>query len=108
MRYYVFANGYDKNGKYGERTETTPRCYRLTISAARKEAYHIVRDVKVARCIIRTETGIDVGEVLEHHAGAFEGKRFFYPDYYGYYKNSKNRYRKYALKADGTLGKGLW
>ena len=108
MRYYVYATEYDRNGRYGERTERVPRCYRLTITAARKEAYHIVRDVSVARCIIRTETGMDVGEVIQHHAGAFEGKRFFYPDYQGYYKNSKNRYRKYVLKSDGTIGKGMW
>ena len=108
MRYYVFANEYDRSGKYGERTETAPRCYRLTITAARKEAYYIVRDVKVARCVIKTETGIKVGEVTEHHAGHFEGTRFFYPDYYGYYKNSKMKYHKYFLKADGTLGKGTW
>lgn len=108
MRYYVYVNVYDKSGKYGERTVQTPRCYRLTISAARKEAYHIVKNVGVARCVIKTETGIEVGEVTMHHAGIFEGKRFFYPDYQGYYKNSKNRYRKYLLKSDGTIGKGMW
>lgn len=110
MKYYVFANRFDKSGKYGESTESSPRCYRLSITAARKEAYHIVRDMKVARCIIKTETGIDVGEVTMHHAGHFEGTRFFYPDYYGYYKGKKNKtkWHKYVLKADGSLGKGMW
>ena len=108
MKYYVFANGYDSKTSSGIRRESGPRCYRLSITAARKEAYHIVRDVKVNRCEIITENGVIVGEVLQHHAGFYEGKRFFYPDYHGYYKNSKMKFHKYFLKADGTLGKGTW
>lgn len=108
MRYYVFVNRYDRTAKYGERTETRPRTFRLTISSARKEAMRIVRDTAVARCVIRNENGVDVGEVTMHHAGAFEGQCFFYPDYQGYYSNAKNRWHKYFLKSDGTLGKGTW
>ncbi len=83
-----------------------------TITAARKAAYSIVSREHVDRCVIKigdgTSDGIDVGEVLMHHAGAFEGKRFFYPDYHGYYKGSRAQWHKYILKADGTIGKGMW
>ena len=83
-----------------------------TLSAARKAAYHIIKDSRIEKCTIyySGEKIIEVGEVLMHHAGYYEGKRFFYPDYYGYYKNkgNKTRWHKYLLNADGTLGKGMW
>ena len=79
-----------------------------TVSAARKKAYSVIKDENLERCMIYTEGNVRMGEVLMHHAGFFEGKRFFYPDYRGYYKGSKSRWTKYFLKSDGSLGKGTW
>lgn len=79
-----------------------------TVAAARKKAYSVIKDMDLYKCVIYTEGNVEMGEVIMHHAGISEGKRFFYPDYHGYYKGSKNRYHKYLLKADGSLGKGMW
>ena len=96
---------------YGGKTDVIGNFQSL--GAARKASYNVIADSKNEKCTIHylgKKNTVEVGEVLMHHAGYYEGKRFFYPDYYGYYKNKGNKthWHKYILKADGTLGQGMW